>query len=88
MTYSLSAVAQSLVHPKRLYSVAELRDAPDLIPREGGVYAWWFSRAPPGVSVEQTATQDGRWLLYVGIAPRKTSAAGSVSKGTLRERLN
>lgn len=87
MTHSLTTIAEALLHPKRLYGVAELSDAPTLIPQEGGVYAWWFSKAPPGVPIDDTAVNDGRGLLYVGIAPRKPSAAGSVSSRTLRHRL-
>jgi hypothetical protein len=87
MTHSLSALAEALLHPDRLYSVSELCNAPTLIPREAGVYAWWFSKVPPAVPVEKTAIRDGRHLLYVGIAPRKPSDAGSVSGSTLRNRL-
>ena len=85
MTHSLTAL--TLLHPERLYRVAELHDAPTLIPQEGGVYAWWFSKVPPGVPDHETAVHDGRRLLYVGIAPRKPSAAGSFSSRTLRPRL-
>jgi hypothetical protein len=87
MTHSLTTVAEALRHPKRLYGVDELSGAPNLIPQEGGVYAWWFSKAPPGVPIDDTAVHDGRRLLYVGIAPRKPSAAGSVSSRNLRHRL-
>jgi hypothetical protein len=87
MTHSLSTMAEALLHPSRLYGVAELSDTPTLIPQEGGVYAWWFSEAPPVVPIDDTAVHEGRWLLYVGIAPRKPSAAGSVSSRNLRHRL-
>jgi GIY-YIG catalytic domain len=87
MTHSLSTLAQLLLRPERLYSLTELRDTPTLIPQEAGVYAWWFSKVPPAVPVETTAVHGSRRLLYVGIAPRKPSAAGSVSDSTLRNRL-
>jgi GIY-YIG catalytic domain len=87
MTHSLSTLAEGLLHPERLFSVSELRAAPALIPQEAGVYAWWFSKVPPAVPVETTAIHGSRLLLYVGIAPRKPSAAGSVSDSTLRNRL-
>jgi GIY-YIG catalytic domain-containing protein len=87
MTHSLTAVAEGLLHPERLYGVAELSEGPTLIPQEGGVYAWWFLKAPPELPVDDTAVHEGRRLLYVGIAPRKPSAAGSVSSRTLRHRL-
>lgn len=87
MTHSLTTVAEALLGPERLYRVAELRELPTRIPQQGGVYAWWFSKAPPAVSIDNTAIHESRRLLYVGIAPRKPSAAGSVSGGTLRNRL-
>jgi hypothetical protein len=87
MTYSLTTAVEALLRPGRLYSVTELSKAPILIPQEGGVYAWWFSRVPPGGQPEKTAVHGDRRLLYVGIAPRKPSAAGSVSDSTLRNRL-
>jgi len=87
MTHSLTAAADALLHPERLYSVTELSTAPTLIPQEGGVYAWWFTKAPPEVPIDDTAVHDGRRLLYVGIAPRKPSMAGSVSSRNLRHRL-
>jgi hypothetical protein len=87
MTHSLTTVTQALLHPERLYGVTELRDTPTLIPQEGGVYAWWFSKVPRGVPIDGTAVDKGRRLLYVGIAPRKPSVAGSISSRTLRNRL-
>jgi hypothetical protein len=87
MTYSLTTTAEALLHPRRLYGVTELSAAPTLIPQEGGVYAWWFSKAPSGVPIDDTAVHESRRLLYVGIAPRKPSAAGSVSSRNLRHRL-
>jgi hypothetical protein len=87
MTHSLSTMSEALLHPGRLYGVDELSGAPTMIPQEGGVYAWWFSKAPLGVPIDDTANHEGRRLLYVGIAPRKPSAAGSVSSRTLRHRL-
>jgi GIY-YIG catalytic domain-containing protein len=87
MTHSLSALAIALLNPERLYSVGELRDASTLIPQEAGVYAWWFSKVPADVPTDEAAIRDGLHLLYVGIAPRKPSAAGSVSDSTLRNRL-
>jgi hypothetical protein len=87
MTHSLTTAVEALLQPERLYGVTELSKAPTLIPQEGGVYAWWFSRMPPEVQPEETATHGGRRLLYVGIAPRKPSATGSVSDSTLRNRL-
>ncbi len=87
MTLSLSSVAQPLLHPSRFYRVSEINAMPALVPRLAGVYAWWFSKVPDGVPHEGIIQRDNLLLLYVGIAPRRPSAVGSVSKRTLRNRL-
>ena len=87
MTHSLSAAAQPLLHPSRFYQVSEISATPALVPRLAGVYAWWFSKVPDGVPHEGVIERDNLLLLYVGIAPRRPSAVGGVSKRTLRNRL-
>jgi len=74
-------------------SAPKLWAAPDLmssfasIPKAGGLYGWFF-RGLPGVPLEGTAELDGLRLLYVGISPRKPSAAGRTSAYTLYNRLS
>lgn len=54
-----------------------------LLPRAGGLYAWWIlNQALPGVSANPHLTLAELDLLYVGIAP-----SGSTSKSTLRSRV-
>jgi len=95
MTYSLCPIAQRAIAPARLYTVDEISASPGAVPREAGVYSWWFRSVPPGVPIEETLVRDGLRLLYVGIAPRAPSKGKRrvrISKGkkrvrTLRERL-
>jgi GIY-YIG catalytic domain-containing protein len=56
-----------------------------LLPREGGLYAWWISNralAPVGVPANPHPTLAELDLLYVGIAP-----SGATSRSTLRSRV-
>jgi len=79
----LSPTAAHVIAPSSLTSLADICTAP----REKGIYAWWFR---PGVLQVPTAAYvevAGRQLLYVGIAPRKPSAAGKESASRLRNRL-
>jgi hypothetical protein len=87
MTHSLTAEVERFLKSSGKYRASEIRDSPALVPRQSGLYGWWFSSVPPGVPIERTLEADGSRLLYVGIAPRKPSRAGSKSTRTLRSRL-
>ncbi|WP_199521522.1 hypothetical protein [Jiangella anatolica] len=50
------------------------------MPRQAGVYAWYFDEAPPGVPVEGCHALASEALLYVGISPSRPE-----SKGTLHD---
>jgi hypothetical protein len=54
-----------------------------LLPRAGGLYAWWIvSQALAGVPANRHPTLAELDLLYIGIAP-----SGPTSKSTLRSRV-
>src|SRR5262245_36359634 len=63
--------ADTLLHPARLWTRSEVlvRDCP--VPREPGVYAWYFREIPPGVPTTDCRQALGATLLYVGISPKK-----------------
>jgi hypothetical protein len=79
--------ASDLLNPDCQFAVSDLRNKPTLIPAAAGIYAWWFSKMPPGVCIDRTKMIEGRHLLYVGIAPKKPSATEEAGKRTLRDRL-
>ena len=79
--------ASHLLNPGDLFTVSDLRNNPKLIPAAGGVYAWWFSKIPPKVCIDETKIIQGHRLLYVGIAPRKPSPTEKAGTRTLRDRL-
>ena len=61
---------------------------PSPIPRNGGIYAWYFREIPPGVPTDDCIRHGELTLLYVGIAPKAPPKNGrSASTQTLRDRV-
>lgn len=79
--HSLSA--ERILNPLTLHSSADVRTAP----ASPGIYGWWMKKGALDVPEAAYQERDGHELLYVGISPRKPSAAGRVSKERLRKRL-
>lgn len=86
---SVAERAQQLLHPERIWTAAQIVDnKPCPVPKEPGVYGWYFHAIPPRVPVEDCHIADGMALLYVGISPRKPSANGkTVSANRLYQRI-
>ena len=84
MTHSLSyeALAKQLFTPKCLYRIDEITQAKTLIPKDAGIYAWWFDTLPALVPIDGAEKVNEFLLRYIGIAP-----SGPSSKRTLRDRL-
>lgn len=76
-----------LLSPAKLIPAREILHDRTLIPDAGGIYGWWFDAPLSGVPLDGTLAIGAYRLLYVGIAPRKPSAAGSASNSTLRKRI-
>ncbi|WP_404311526.1 hypothetical protein LG314_09155 [Agrococcus terreus] len=76
--------SERLLSPQELVPAADVGSAP----RSPGVYAWWFKQGCLEVPDAPYQTHHGHQLLYVGISPRKPSAAGKYSKSNLRTRLS
>ena len=87
MTPKISSDLDALLRPASLLSADRIFGDQGLVPDAGGVYAWWFKGGIPGVPLDGTQEMDGHHLLYVGIAPRAPSRAGSISASTLRRRF-
>ena len=71
MERDVAPQAEALLNPARLWTRSEVlvRDCP--VPREPGVYAWYFREIPPGVPTTDCRQALGATLLYVGISPKK-----------------
>ena len=76
-----------LVKPSRLYTRAECLERNGPIPKESGVYAWYFKEAPQGVPLDNCVISDGLYLLYVGISPSEPSRQGKPSSQNLSKRI-
>lgn len=76
-----------LLAPAKLIPVREILHDKTLIPDASGIYGWWFDAPLSGVPLDGTLAIGAYRLLYVGIAPRKPTAAGSASRSTLRKRV-
>ena len=78
----------SLLNPSRLWTRSEVLTRPCPVPREPGVYAWYFRCIPPGVPTSGCHTYQDLTLLYTGISPRHPPANGlSPSRQSLRHRV-
>lgn len=75
----LTRFAELLSRP---YTRAEVLTRPSPVPSESGLYAWTFREGPSGVPLDGCAELAGRPILYVGIAPSRSS-----SRRTLRDRV-
>lgn len=78
-----SLTAGRILNPLTLHSAADVRSAP----ASPGIYGWWMRKGTLDVPEAAYQEQGGHQLLYVGISPRKPSAAGRASNGNLRKRL-
>ena len=66
-----------LLAPARLWSRADVLASPSPVPREPGVYAWYFREIPPGVPTADCHRHADLTLLYVGIAPKAPPRNGA-----------
>ena len=84
----MDSFAKTLLSPPRLWSHYELLSANYPIPRQPGVYAWFFKAIPTGVPIEGCCTHNSFKLLYIGISPTAPPTNGRPpSNETLRSRL-
>jgi len=81
-------VIRALSDAPRLYSRAEILARPSPVPRESGIYAWYFREIPPGVPTEGCHRVGALSLLYVGISPKAPPRNGArASEQTLWHRV-
>jgi hypothetical protein len=67
------------------YTRSQVFDEPCPVPKEPGVYGWWFRTVPRGIDVSGCVQRDGLTLLYTGISPGPPPTNG---KGPSRENLH
>lgn len=85
----MERTVEDLLNPQRLWSQAEILARPSYVPREPGVYAWYFREIPDGVPYHDCVVHQELHLLYVGIAPARPFGNGKpASTRTLADRLH
>ena len=71
-----SAIFEQVTKPERLWSRSEVLAKPSPVPREPGLYAWYFRDIPPQVPTDDCITSRGLTLLYSGISPKAPPKGG------------
>lgn len=80
--------ADLLESPDCLWSRSEVLAKESPVPREGGLYAWYFQDIPSLVPVDTCISTHGKWLLYSGISPKAPPKNGKApSKENLWTRV-
>ena len=83
----MSQELEKLIHPERVYSRIDVLGKQSPVPKKSGVYAWFFSEDLSMVPALDCVKINGLNLLYVGIAPRRPSKEGKISKRNLHSRI-
>jgi len=69
--------------PEKVWSRSELFDKRECaVPKDKGIYGWFFKEIPPFIPLENCVVRDNLTLLYVGICP-----SAPESKRTLFDRI-
>lgn len=79
------AVTDSIVKElctAKLCRLSDLNKSVGAVPRESGVYVWYFEGLPLSVPIKACCKRRHKRLLYVGISPEKKT-----SRATLRSRI-
>ena len=79
---AVERIIESIRSPDQVWSRDDVRDQSCPVPKEPGIYGWYFRNIPPSVPVRGCERFGRLTLLYVGISPR-----GPESSGTLRARI-
>lgn len=79
---AVKRVIGSILEPDQVWSRDDVRERACPVPKEPGIYGWYFRDIPPRVPVRGCERFGRLTLLYVGISPR-----GPESGGTLRARI-
>jgi hypothetical protein len=72
-----------ILQPDRFWSRAEVLANPSPVPRQPGVYGWYFKSIPLGIPTANCRSQDGLTLLYTGTAPKAPPQNGRAPSSQL-----
>ena len=74
----MNTYRQLLLRPERLWTRPEVLSRPGPVPKEAGIYAWYFRKIPPGVPTTGCVRKGEHTLLYLGISPRRPPSNGKL----------
>lgn len=81
-------IKAGLLAPARLWPRQEVLARPCPVPKEPGVYAWYFDELPhPDIDPSHCDKHGDSTLLYVGISPRRPPTNAGASRQSLRTRI-
>jgi hypothetical protein len=83
----MNQALDSVTNPNNLYSRSEIFDDECPVPREPGIYAWYFTDTLPLVPTHDCVSYNNKSLLYLGISPRRPPRKGKKSSQNLRKRI-
>jgi hypothetical protein len=69
-----------LTNPSKVFSRSDVLTKPCPVPKERGLYAWFFKKIPPNIPIEDCVTMNGLNLLYVGISPKNEQSTQKLHK--------
>jgi hypothetical protein len=64
-------IYSEIIEPSKYWSRTEILANPSPVPKQPGVYGWYFREIPPDVPIDNCIRHNDLTLLYVGIAPRQ-----------------
>jgi hypothetical protein len=67
-----------LLKPYRIWQGNEILSGNVVVPKESGIYAWYFRNFPTEIPTTDCITHNGWTLLYIGIAPTSESSRGNL----------
>ena len=87
LTHSLCDEAKAVLSPEALLLPDHVLVFIDRHAVTHGVYGWWFDHGLPLVPRDGCVEQDGKHLLYIGIAPSKGTSIKPGSPSPLKRRF-
>lgn len=83
----MKKLLESLSSPEKIISRMEFMGDSNLVPKESGIYAWYFKEIPPEVPVANCTTHQELTMLYVGICPKRPVSTNKKEPRTLHDRI-
>ena len=80
-------IYRELINPIKVWSHEDIFSKPCPVPKEPGIYAWYFQNIPSEIPAEECVHYNDLALLYIGISPKKPPNNKPLSKQTIYKRI-